>query len=68
MMTKTVFYVEGMSCKSCAAKIEQACNEVGAIKVQVDLVQKQVEIEHDPNSLEVGLLKEQVEKLGYKIV
>ncbi|MFB0829691.1 heavy-metal-associated domain-containing protein [Brevibacillus laterosporus] len=68
MMTKTVLHVEGMSCKSCAAKIEQACKALGAKKVQVDFVQKQVEIEHDTNSLEAILLQEHVEKLGYKVV
>ncbi|QIC04309.1 heavy-metal-associated domain-containing protein [Brevibacillus sp. 7WMA2] len=68
MMTKTVLHVEGMSCKSCAAKIKLASKALGAKKVQVDLVQKQVEIEHDTNSLEAILLQEHVEKLGYKVV
>ncbi|RAP30516.1 hypothetical protein C2W64_01712 [Brevibacillus laterosporus] len=68
MMTKTVFHVEGMSCKSCVAKVEKALNTIGVEHVQVELAEKQVEIEYDPNIIEAGFLKETVEKLGYKVV
>ncbi|QOT00733.1 heavy-metal-associated domain-containing protein [Brevibacterium sp. JNUCC-42] len=33
-MTKTVFYVEGMSCKSCVAKVEKALNTIGNLSLK----------------------------------
>ena len=62
------FGVEGMSCASCAAKIEQGLAQVpGVEKASVNLATEKVSLRIHPDQVQTRTLKEKVEQLGYAL-
>lgn len=65
---KEVFYVKGMTCKSCEKTIEnQLKNEEGIKRVKAYLRDGKVEVEYDKNLIEIDEIKRKVIEEGYEI-
>ena len=60
--------VDGMHCQKCAARIEAALKAVNGVKkVSVDLEKKTVSV-ISQHEIEFSVLKEAIEKLGFKVI
>jgi len=67
-MKKQSLKVEGMSCSSCAAKVEQAVKKLAGMKqANVNLATHTLTIQYDEASLTQEDIKQTVETLGFKI-
>ena len=63
---KTILRSQGLSCPSCVAKIEKSLHAVqGVSKAQVFFNTGRIEVEHDPQLIEVDALIEAVRSAGY---
>ncbi|SMC20756.1 Heavy-metal-associated domain-containing protein [Desulfacinum hydrothermale DSM 13146] len=61
------FKVKGMSCGHCVKAVEKALGEIPGVKaVQVDLASGQVSVEA-AGPLDMGMVKEKIEKAGYEL-
>jgi P-type Cu+ transporter len=58
--------LEGMTCASCAARIERRLNELDGAEATVNLATEEAAIEFDPARLDVEALIEAVEAAGYR--
>jgi copper chaperone CopZ len=64
--TTTRFVVEGMSCDSCAERVEKAVRQLpGISSVQVDLPSGSVAIEHEPEKAAPEQIRQQIVAAGY---
>ena len=62
---KTIITVPGIKCDGCVTAIRQnLINIKGIESVNIDKVQKSVEVIHD-DSVSLTILKEQLKKIGY---
>jgi copper chaperone len=67
METKTIT-VEGMSCQHCVNAIQKAVGELKGIgKVEVNLQDKKVMVEMDPQIITLETVKETIEDQGYEV-
>jgi Cu+-exporting ATPase len=67
MSKKETVKISGMSCASCAAKIEKKLNKLdGVIKASVNLATEKAAIEYDSSKLKTSDMIKAVEALGYK--
>lgn len=65
-LEKEVFYVGGMSCASCVAKVEKALMGVeGVMDVSVNLATSTATVTYDPSTVDFPRLAEAVEKAGF---
>ncbi|MGM0462972.1 MAG: heavy metal translocating P-type ATPase, partial [Fibrobacterota bacterium] len=65
-MNKTVLNIDGMSCASCAQRIERSLNEHGAVdSARVNLPAEKAYVEYDSDRISQDELIKTVEKLGY---
>jgi copper chaperone len=65
---KKVLSVEGMTCHHCEMTVEKALLEVDGVKsAKADHNLKSVEVQFK-DDLDLGLVKEKIEKAGYKFV
>jgi len=63
------FSLAGMSCASCARRIEEALGgQPGVKKVQVDFAGREALVSFNPDAVTMDQLKEDVETLGYRIL
>jgi len=63
---KTVLKVDGMSCKHCVKRVEEAAKSVAGVKgVSVDLKKGQAEIVHDADI--IGAVKAAIAEQGYEV-
>lgn len=66
--TKTL-NVEGMSCMHCVNAVKKSVESLSGIsKVDVDLNGKKVQVEFDPEKVDLEKIKEMVEDAGYDVV
>ncbi|NLB51389.1 MAG: copper chaperone CopZ [Syntrophomonadaceae bacterium] len=66
--TKTL-NVEGMSCMHCVNAVKKSVESLpGISKVDVDLNGKKVQVEFDPEKVDLEKIKEMVEDAGYDVV
>ena len=63
-MTTTDLKLSGMSCASCAAKVERALNGLGGVQATVNFAVEQAHVEYGPEVSEGDLLRA-VESTGY---
>jgi len=61
---ETRLSVEGMSCGNCAARVEQALNELSGVSAEVSLDEGAARVEHS-DDVSVTDLQAAVEKAGY---
>ena len=67
MIKTEIFFVEGMTCASCVAKVEKAIKSVdGVIDVAVNLASEKVKIEIENENIEK--IFESVASAGYKLL
>jgi Cu+-exporting ATPase len=58
--------IEGMSCASCVAKIEQGLSEVpGVVRASVNLATEKATVEYQPGVANPDMLQETIRSLGY---
>src|SRR5947207_15818125 len=61
------FAVEGMTCASCAMRIEKGLKKVpGVADAQVNLATEQASVTYDPARTDVSQMMQKVEAVGYK--
>lgn len=61
------FKVEGMTCASCQAHVNNAVSKlVGVKKVNVSLIEKNMVVEFDENQVDENQIEQAVSKAGYK--
>ena len=64
LMTTTDLKLSGMSCASCAAKVERGLNKLGGVHASVNFAVEQAHVEHDSN-VSADDLVHAVESTGY---
>ena len=65
----TVLKVDGMSCTHCVKAVTSAVGTLpGVTSVAVDLREKTVTIDHDPNQSTLEQIRLQIEDQGYDVV
>src|SRR5262245_6204505 len=57
--------LEGMSCASCAARIERKLNELDGVTATVNLASEQAAVAYDPGRVTVDDLLASVSEAGY---
>jgi Cu+-exporting ATPase len=64
---RTVFDLEGMTCASCAMRIEKGLKKVpGVIEANVNLATEKASIVYDPTQTNLEQMVQKVEAVGYK--
>lgn len=64
---KETISIKGMSCKSCAEKIEAKLKHLEGVKeVKVDFVKEKAYVQFDPTKTSLSKIKEAIKSLGYK--
>ncbi len=60
--------VEGMTCASCAARVEKVLNrQVGVAKANVNFAANRATVTYDPQSVSLDELSSAVEDIGYRV-
>jgi copper chaperone CopZ len=63
------FSLGGMSCVSCAQRIEEALRrQPGVMKAQVDFAGREAQIRFNPDALTIDHVRKIVQTLGYRII
>jgi Cu+-exporting ATPase len=62
---QTTLALEGMTCASCAARIERTLNKVEGVEATVNFATETASVRYDPAVVEPERLVEAVEKIGY---
>ncbi|HZG88457.1 heavy-metal-associated domain-containing protein [Paenibacillus sp.] len=65
-MKEVTIQIEGMSCKSCAAKIEKAIASVKGVAGAVDFAGKSAKVEFVSSESSVHDVIESIQRLGYR--
>ena len=65
MREQTTLTLEGMTCASCAARIERSLNKVDGVQATVNFATETASVSYDPSLVEPARLVEAVEKIGY---
>lgn len=66
---KLTLPIEGMTCASCALRVENALKKVAGVdQAVVNLATESATVEMEPISVNVDNLKKAVEDAGYKII
>ncbi|TMB81055.1 MAG: cation-translocating P-type ATPase, partial [Chloroflexi bacterium] len=65
--SRAVLALEGMTCASCAMRIEKGLKKVpGVADAQVNLATEQASVTYDPARTDVSQMMQKVEAVGYK--
>jgi Cu+-exporting ATPase len=65
---KQVFEITGMSCASCAARIERTlANTEGVLSANVNLATHKATVTYDPTQITPAALAEEIKNLGYGV-
>jgi Cu+-exporting ATPase len=62
---RTTLALEGMTCASCAARIERTLNKVEGVEATVNFATETASVSYDPAVVAPARLVEAVEKIGY---
>jgi len=66
-ISRAVFAVEGMTCASCAMRIEKGLSKVPGVRdANVNLATEQAAVMYDSTQTNLGQLMQKVEAVGYK--
>src|SRR3954467_2524511 len=63
---QTTLALEGMTCASCAARIERPLNKVGGVEAPVNFATETASVSFDPSVVAPGQLTAAVERIGYR--
>lgn len=62
-----VLDIEGMTCASCAARIERGLQKLAGVKeAAVNLASERATVSYDPGQIDIGQLVQKVEAVGYQ--
>jgi Cu+-exporting ATPase len=64
-MTTTDLRLSGMSCASCAARVERSLNQIDGVQASVNFAVEQAHVEHGPQTTAEDLVRA-VESSGYR--
>jgi P-type Cu+ transporter len=64
-VTEITLDLEGMTCASCAARVERGLNELEGVQASVNLATEKAAVRYDESSLSVDALVAAVEAAGY---
>src|SRR5213592_5033467 len=65
--SRTVLALEGMTCASCAMRIEKGLKKVPGVKdASVNLATEQATVSYDPAQASLAQMVQKVEAVGYK--
>ncbi len=64
--TKLQIPIEGMSCASCASRVEKKLNELEGVEASVNFATEQASVSFEPGSVEASTLAGAVEAAGYQ--
>ena len=64
-MTEITLELEGMTCASCAGRIERGLNDLEGVQASVNLATEKAAVRYDESSLDVDALLAAVEAAGY---
>ena len=63
-----ILSVRGMSCASCAARIEKKVSALSGVgQVDVNFGAEQAAIDYDPEKVSLSSVSETIEKLGFEV-
>jgi P-type Cu+ transporter len=65
-VTEITLELEGMTCASCASRIERGLNGLDGVQASVNLATEQAAVHYDESSLDVDALLAAVEEAGYR--
>jgi P-type Cu+ transporter len=65
-VTEMTLELEGMTCASCASRIERGLNGLDGVQASVNLATEQAAVHYDESSLDVDALLAAVEEAGYR--
>ena len=65
-MTEITLELEGMTCASCAGRIERGLNDLEGVQASVNLATEKAAVRYDEASLDVDALLAAVEAAGYR--
>jgi len=69
LFSKITLHIGGMSCASCAAKIEKALRGVpGVLKASVNFAAEEASVEYNPGESGLDALKAAVTGIGYRVI
>jgi len=63
--TRIELPIEGMTCASCAARIERKLNKLDGVSATVNYATEQAAVEYDPTQVSPAALVDAVEQVGY---
>jgi P-type Cu+ transporter len=63
---QTTLALEGMTCASCAARIERTLNKVEGVEATVNFATETASVSFDPSAVAPGQLTAAVERIGYR--
>ncbi|MDR0139855.1 copper chaperone CopZ [Metabacillus idriensis] len=67
-MENVTLNVQGMSCNHCVKAIEGSVGELNGVKsVKVDLNEGTVDVDYNPNEVNVAVIKEAIDDQGYEV-
>jgi len=67
--SRTVLALEGMTCASCALRIEKGLKKVPGVKdASVNFATEQATITYDPEQVQIEQMVQKVEAIGYKAI
>jgi Cu+-exporting ATPase len=59
--------ITGMTCASCATRIEKVLNKVDGVEANVNLAMENAKITYDEEKVNVGDIVDKIEKIGYGV-
>lgn len=63
-----IFKVDGMHCEKCAERVKNSVLDIeGVQNIEIDLDKKEVKVDVKDN-IDVNILKERIEDLGYTVI
>ena len=65
--THLVLPVEGMTCATCAGRVERALNALPGVEASVNLASERADIRYDAASTHVEQLIDAVRRAGYEV-
>jgi P-type Cu+ transporter len=65
-VTEITLELEGMTCASCAARVERGLNELDGVQASVNLATEKAAVRYDESTLDVDALLAAVEAAGYR--
>lgn len=68
-LAQTTLYISGMTCAACSNRIEKRLNRLeGVQEASVNLALEKANVTYDPDKIDIQLLDQTIQKLGYQTV